>query len=213
MKVAEGCDYKCGFCIIPTLRGHYRSRAHDSVVQEARALAERGVKELLLISQDTTFYGNDRGERGALARLLRSLQQVDGIEWIRMLYLYPTTIGDDVLDAMAELDKVCGYVDLPLQHAADSGAEADEAPGHARLLRAAARPHPHAGARRDLAHHLHRRLPRRDRGRLRGADGLRRRRCSSTTSACSPTRTRKERAPTSWPMTSRLRSRTGGEPP
>ena len=71
VKVAEGCDYKCGFCIIPTLRGHYRSRAHDSVVQEARALAERGVKELLLISQDTTFYGNDRGERGALARLLR----------------------------------------------------------------------------------------------------------------------------------------------
>jgi ribosomal protein S12 methylthiotransferase len=119
IKVAEGCDYKCGFCIIPTLRGHYRSRSHDSVVREARALAEQGVKELLLISQDTTFYGNDRGERGALARLLRALQQVDGVEWIRMLYLYPTTIGDDVLDAMAELDKVCRYVDLPLQHAAD----------------------------------------------------------------------------------------------
>jgi ribosomal protein S12 methylthiotransferase len=129
VKVAEGCDYKCGFCIIPTLRGHYRSRAHDSVVQEARALADRGVKELLLISQDTTFYGNDRGERGALARLLRALQQVDGIEWIRMLYLYPTTIGDDVLDAMAELDKVCGYVDLPLQHAADPVLKRMKRPG------------------------------------------------------------------------------------
>src|SRR5688572_3618166 len=129
IKVAEGCDYKCGFCIIPTLRGHYRSRSHDSVVQEARALAERGVKELLLISQDTTFYGNDRGERGALARLLRALQQVHGIEWIRMLYLYPTTIGDDVLDAMAELDKVCRYVDLPLQHAADSVLKRMKRPG------------------------------------------------------------------------------------
>ena len=129
IKVAEGCDYKCGFCIIPTLRGHYRSRSHDSVVQEARALAERGVKELLLISQDTTFYGNDRGERGALARLLRALQQVDGIEWIRMLYLYPTTIGDDVLDAMAELDKVCRYVDLPLQHAADPVLKRMKRPG------------------------------------------------------------------------------------
>ncbi len=127
--MAEGCDYKCGFCIIPTLRGHYRSRSHDSVVQEAHALAARGVKELLLISQDTTFYGNDRGERGALARLLQSLQDVDGIEWIRMLYLYPTTIADDVLDAMAGLDKVCRYVDLPLQHASDPVLKRMKRPG------------------------------------------------------------------------------------
>jgi ribosomal protein S12 methylthiotransferase len=98
-------------------------------VQEARALAAQGVKELLLISQDTTFYGNDRGERGALARLLRSLNAVDGIEWIRMLYLYPTTIGDDVLDAMAELDKVCRYVDLPLQHASDAVLKRMKRPG------------------------------------------------------------------------------------
>jgi ribosomal protein S12 methylthiotransferase len=129
VKIAEGCDYKCGFCIIPTLRGHYRSRSHDSVVREAEALAARGVKELLLISQDTTFYGNDRGERGALARLLRALQQVDGVEWIRLLYLYPTTIGDDVLEAMAELDKVCGYVDLPLQHASDAVLKRMKRPG------------------------------------------------------------------------------------
>ena len=117
IKVAEGCDYTCAFCIIPTLRGQYRSRTHDSIVREARALAGRGVRELLLISQDTTFYGIDRGERGALARLLRALNDVDGLQWIRLLYLYPTTITDDVLDAMAECEKVCRYVDLPLQHA------------------------------------------------------------------------------------------------
>src|SRR5688572_17030500 len=97
VKIAEGCDYKCAFCIIPTLRGHYRSRPADSIVAEAARLAAGGVKELLLISQDTSFYGVDRGERGALARLLGALNLVDGLEWIRMLYLYPTTIGDDVL--------------------------------------------------------------------------------------------------------------------
>jgi len=119
VKVAEGCDYKCAFCIIPTLRGAYRSRSAASIVTEARALASRGVKELLLISQDTTFYGIDRGERGALARLLRELNAVDGLEWIRLLYLYPTTIDDATLAAMAECDKVCKYIDLPLQHASD----------------------------------------------------------------------------------------------
>ncbi len=119
VKIAEGCDYRCAFCIIPTLRGKYRSRSHESIVTEAQRLASQGVKELLLISQDTTFYGIDRGERGALARLLRALNRVDGLEWVRMLYLYPTTITDDVLDAMAESEKVCKYVDLPLQHASD----------------------------------------------------------------------------------------------
>jgi ribosomal protein S12 methylthiotransferase len=119
LKVAEGCDYTCAFCIIPTLRGAYRSRSGDSIVHEARNLAARGVKELLLISQDTTFYGIDRGERGALGRLLRALNAVDGLEWIRLLYLYPTTIDDETLAAMAECEKVCRYIDLPLQHASD----------------------------------------------------------------------------------------------
>jgi ribosomal protein S12 methylthiotransferase len=129
VKIAEGCDYKCAFCIIPTLRGHYRSRPAESIVREARALAERGVKEILLISQDTSFYGVDRGEHGALARLLRELNTIDGLEWIRMLYLYPTTIGDDVLDAMADSDKVCNYVDLPLQHASDAVLKRMKRPG------------------------------------------------------------------------------------
>jgi ribosomal protein S12 methylthiotransferase len=129
IKIAEGCDYKCAFCIIPTLRGNYRSRSIESVVQEAERLAASGVKELLLISQDTSFYGVDQGERGSLARLLRALNRVDGLEWVRMLYLYPTTIGDDVLDAMAESEKVCRYIDLPLQHASDRVLKRMKRPG------------------------------------------------------------------------------------
>ena len=129
VKIAEGCDYKCAFCIIPTLRGHYRSRPEDSIIQEAEALAARGVKELLLISQDSTFYGVDRGERHALARLLRRLNAVSGLEWVRLLYLYPTTITDEVLDAIAESEKVCRYIDLPLQHASDPVLQRMKRPG------------------------------------------------------------------------------------
>jgi len=129
VKIAEGCDYKCAFCIIPTLRGHYRSRPAASIVQEARTLAARGVKELLLISQDTTFYGIDRDERGALARLLRELNTIEGLEWIRLLYLYPTTIDDDTLAAMAEGDKICKYIDLPLQHASNQVLKRMKRPG------------------------------------------------------------------------------------
>jgi ribosomal protein S12 methylthiotransferase len=119
IKIAEGCDYKCAFCIIPTLRGAYRSRPSDSIVTEARRLASQGVRELLLVSQDTTFYGVDRNERGALAKLLQELNRIDGLEWIRLLYLYPTTIDEATLEAIAVNEKVCKYIDLPLQHASD----------------------------------------------------------------------------------------------
>jgi ribosomal protein S12 methylthiotransferase len=129
VKIAEGCDYKCAFCIIPKLRGAYRSRPEDSIVREAESLAARGVKELLLISQDTTFYGIDRQERGALARLLRRLDKVAGIEWIRLLYLYPTTIDEDTLAAMAECEHVCKYIDLPLQHASNPVLQRMKRPG------------------------------------------------------------------------------------
>ena len=129
LKIAEGCNYKCAFCIIPTLRGAYRSRPSGSIVREARALAARGVKELLLISQDTTFYGIDRQERGALAHLLGELNTVEGLEWIRLLYLYPTTIDDRTLDAMAGCDKVCEYIDLPLQHASNAVLKRMKRPG------------------------------------------------------------------------------------
>jgi ribosomal protein S12 methylthiotransferase len=129
LKIAEGCDYKCAFCIIPKMRGHYRSRSIGSIVQEARQLAARGVKELLLISQDTTFFGIDRKERGALPRLLRQLNAVEGLEWIRLLYLYPTTISDEVVAAIAECEKVCKYIDLPLQHASDAVLQRMKRPG------------------------------------------------------------------------------------
>jgi ribosomal protein S12 methylthiotransferase len=132
VKVAEGCDYTCAFCIIPTLRGKYRSRTIESIVREARSLADRGIRELLLISQDTTFYGIDRGERGALARLLRELNRIEGLQWIRLLYLYPTTITDDVLEAMAECGKVCRYIDLPLQHASPAVLKRMRRPGNRR---------------------------------------------------------------------------------
>jgi ribosomal protein S12 methylthiotransferase len=138
VKVAEGCDYTCSFCIIPTLRGSYRSRPSESIVREARALTERGVKEIILISQDTTFYGVDRRERGALAALLRELNAVDGLEWIRLLYLYPTTITPETVEAMADYQKVCRYVDLPLQHASTSVLRRMRRPGdravYSRLL-------------------------------------------------------------------------------
>jgi ribosomal protein S12 methylthiotransferase len=129
VKIAEGCDYKCAFCIIPKMRGHYRSRPIESIVQEAHQLAAQGVKELLLISQDSTFYGIDRGERGALPKLLRALNDVAGIEWIRLLYLYPTTINDEVIEAIADLDKVVKYIDLPLQHASDAVLKRMKRPG------------------------------------------------------------------------------------
>jgi ribosomal protein S12 methylthiotransferase len=130
IKVAEGCDYNCSFCIIPTLRGEYRSRPVESIVREARSLADQGVRELLLISQDTTFYGLDRGDRDALVRLLRALDAVEDLRRVRLLYLYPTTLTDDVLDTMANSRRVCRYVDLPLQHSAGEVLRRMRRPGH-----------------------------------------------------------------------------------
>lgn len=118
LKIAEGCDHPCTFCIIPKLRGTFRSRSVESVVAEARALAQSGTKELILIAQDTSMYGRDRGmRRGGLAMLLEQLHAIDGIQWIRLLYLYPATVDRELVDAMASLPKVCKYMDMPLQHA------------------------------------------------------------------------------------------------
>jgi ribosomal protein S12 methylthiotransferase len=132
VKIAEGCDYKCSFCIIPQLRGHYRSRPVSQIVQEVRALAARGIREVILISQDTTFYGRDAGTGAALPQLLRELNEIEDIDWIRLLYLYPTTITADIIDAMADCSKVCKYIDLPLQHAADSVLKRMKRPGTAK---------------------------------------------------------------------------------
>ncbi|HEX5708270.1 MAG TPA: 30S ribosomal protein S12 methylthiotransferase RimO [Pyrinomonadaceae bacterium] len=117
VKIAEGCDRPCAFCFIPQMRGHFRSRRFGSVVAEARALVERGVKELVLVAQDSSRYGEDLGESDALAHLLRELARLDGVEWVRVMYTYPTHISDAFLDVLAEEPKAVKYLDMPLQHA------------------------------------------------------------------------------------------------
>ncbi|GAB4231176.1 MAG: 30S ribosomal protein S12 methylthiotransferase RimO [Acidobacteriota bacterium] len=117
IKIAEGCDHPCTFCVIPRMRGPFRSRPLDSILAEARTLAKRGVKEVNLVAQDSTMYGQDRGERGGLAELLRRLNEVEGLRWIRFLYAYPTSLTDDTLEAVAATEKVCKYIDMPLQSA------------------------------------------------------------------------------------------------
>ena len=129
IKISEGCDYPCTFCIIPKIRGAYRSRQPDSILTEAEALAARGVKELCLIAQDTTRYGDEIGLRHGLSDLLRQLARVDGIDWVRFLYAYPTTVDDAVLSAMGEEPELCRYVDIPLQHASNRVLKAMKRPG------------------------------------------------------------------------------------
>ena len=120
VKIAEGCDRPCAFCFIPQMRGHFRSRRFGSVIAEAQQLAEEGVKELILVAQDSSRYGEDLGKADALARLVRELAQTDGIEWIRVMYTYPTHISDGFLDALAEERKAVKYLDMPLQHASQN---------------------------------------------------------------------------------------------
>lgn len=120
VKISEGCDYTCSFCIIPTLRGRHRSRNLEDILAEARSLAARGVKEIVLVAQDSTRYGQDHGLRDGLAYLLRRLGRIDGLRWIRIMYAYPATLTDPILDAIASEEKVVKYVDIPLQHASES---------------------------------------------------------------------------------------------
>ena len=120
IKIAEGCDRPCAFCFIPQMRGHFRSRRFGSIVAEAHQLAEEGVKELILVAQDSSRYGEDLGKQDALARLLRELARLDGIEWVRVMYTYPTHISDAFLDVLAEETKAVKYLDMPLQHASQN---------------------------------------------------------------------------------------------
>ena len=119
LKISEGCDRRCSYCAIPFIRGAHRSVPMETLVEEARKLAENGVRELIIIAQDTTYYGLDLYRRRALAELLQKLSEVDGIEWIRIHYSYPAAFPEDVLDQMANNPKVCRYMDIPLQHIAD----------------------------------------------------------------------------------------------
>jgi ribosomal protein S12 methylthiotransferase len=117
MKISEGCDHTCAFCVIPKLRGRFRSRTIPSLMQEAAGLVSQGVKEVTLISQDTTSYGKDLGIEDGLANLLESLVGVVGLHWIRILYVYPNLFSDRLIDVMNSSEKICKYVDMPLQHA------------------------------------------------------------------------------------------------
>lgn len=151
LKIAEGCDNACAFCTIPRLRGPQSSRPIESVVREARNLAAAGVRELVLVAQDTTAYGTDLSKDGRplLAQLLRRLagaEGVEGVEWIRLLYGYPSRFNDELIDTMAEIPKVVKYADIPLQHVSD------------RLLRLMGRPGD-ASAYRELLRRLRRRIP------------------------------------------------------
>ncbi|HJC37874.1 MAG TPA: 30S ribosomal protein S12 methylthiotransferase RimO [Candidatus Mediterraneibacter faecigallinarum] len=120
LKIAEGCDKHCTYCIIPKIRGNYRSVPMERLIREAEELAEQGVKELILVAQETTLYGKDLYGEKSLHRLVRELCRIKGIRWIRILYCYPEEITDDLIQVMKEEQKVCHYLDLPIQHASDA---------------------------------------------------------------------------------------------
>ena len=119
LKIAEGCDRVCAFCAIPGIRGAFQSRAPESVVAEARMLGAQGVREINVISQDTLSYGKDLAGRPQIAPLIRALDEVESLDWVRFLYLYPSALGDEVIDAFADAKRVLRYLDVPLQHASD----------------------------------------------------------------------------------------------
>lgn len=116
LKIADGCDNNCTYCAIPMIRGHFRSRKIEDITDEARSLAESGVKELILIAQDTSRYGIDLYGEYSLDKLLEELVKIEGIEWIRVHYFYPEAITDSLIDTMAKYDKICNYIDMPVQH-------------------------------------------------------------------------------------------------
>lgn len=119
MKIAEGCDKRCSYCIIPKVRGSYRSIPMETLLKEANTLVEQGVKELILVAQETTLYGTDLYGKKFLPELLRKLSEIRGLYWIRILYCYPEEITEELIDTIAELPKVCHYLDIPIQHASD----------------------------------------------------------------------------------------------
>lgn len=116
LKISEGCDRSCSFCAIPLIRGKHQSFPANELLQEASMLAKQGVKELILIAQDLTYYGSDQKNKGGITELVRQLAEINGIEWVRLQYAYPTSFPDDLLDLMLRQPKICRYIDLPLQH-------------------------------------------------------------------------------------------------
>ena len=120
MKISEGCNHNCSFCAIPLIRGKHISRDMDELVKEAKGLADKGVKELILIAQDSTYYGIDTHSRSQLAELLKRLSDINDLKWIRLLYAYPLNFPYEILDVMNERDNICKYIDMPLQHASSN---------------------------------------------------------------------------------------------
>ncbi len=120
LKIAEGCDKRCTYCVIPSIKGKYRSRRFEDIVEEAKLLAENGKNEILIIAQETSRYGIDLYGEKRLGELLRAVSEIEGIEWIRVLYCYPEEIDDSLIQAMKNIDKVCKYIDMPIQHASDT---------------------------------------------------------------------------------------------
>lgn len=120
LRISEGCDNNCTYCVIPQMQGPHRSRSIDSIVSEACDLVAMGITELILVGQDTTYYGRDLGGRFLLAELLTELNKIDDLKWIRILYAYPNNFDDDLIQTIASLDKVCKYLDIPLQHSANN---------------------------------------------------------------------------------------------
>ena len=116
IKIADGCNYRCGYCVIPYLRGNYHSRKIEDIVEEAKKLVKKGVTEIILVAQDTTGYGIDIYKKPMLSKLLEELNTIEGLGWIRVMYAYPTQMSDELLNTIARLDKVVKYVDIPLQH-------------------------------------------------------------------------------------------------
>ena len=120
LKIAEGCNNRCAYCVIPSIRGPFRSKAKEDVIREAKWLAQKGCKELILIAQDVTLYGIDLYKRQALPELLRELCKIDGIRWIRLMYCYEDRITDELIEVMKTEPKICNYIDIPIQHSSDS---------------------------------------------------------------------------------------------
>lgn len=120
LKISEGCDNHCTYCVIPKMRGRHRSRSMESLVEEATMLAKQGVKELVIVAQDTSIYGRDLYGEPRLHELLQKLSEIDGIRWIRLLYCYPETLTQETIDVMASNEKICHYIDMPIQHGCDS---------------------------------------------------------------------------------------------
>ncbi len=135
LKIAEGCSNRCSYCVIPVIRGNFRSREMDDVIEETETLARRGVKEIILTAQDTTSYGRDQKSDVTLAALLKGLVAVDGIEWIRLLYTYLMNITDELLEIIAKEEKICNYLDIPIQHIDDRILTAMKRRGDSLLIR------------------------------------------------------------------------------